>query len=311
MRIWHLTTSYHTAFILMGTDWIERRIGVKPEWNLYPTGPEMMRAFAREELDVGYVGLPPAMIAIAKGIQLKCIAGGHMEGTVLTAKGNLKTFEETGGVKEVLDQLRGKIVGTPSRGSIHDVIIRTLLEEAGLGKAVPVRNFDWADLALYAMESGEVQAAVGTPPLAVLATQLLGAKMMLPPNVMWPHNPSYGIVATRNMIDDSAESLGAFVGLHEDACNLIRKDPRTAARMAAEATGIMNEEFILQVFKVSPKYCASLPLEYTNSTMAFVPALQRMGYIAKALKEHDVFHKRIIECIHKEPPHYEEPPKFG
>ena len=309
MRIGHLTTSYHTAFILMGTDWIERRIGVKPEWNLYPTGPEMMRAFAREELDLGYVGLPPAMIAIDKGIQLRCIAGGHMEGTVLTAKGNLKTFEETGDVKEVLDQLRGKIVGTPSKGSIHDVIIRTLLEEAGLGKAVPVRNFDWADLALYAMESGEVQAAVGTPPLAVLATQLLGAKMMLPPNVMWPHNPSYGIVATRNMIDDSAESLGAFVGLHEDACNLIRKDPRTAARMAAEATGIMNEEFILRVFKVSPKYCASLPLEYTNSTMAFVPVLQRMGYIAKALKEHDVFHKRIIECIHKEPPHYEEPPE--
>ena len=35
IRIGHLTTSYHTAFILMGTRWIEQRIGVEPEWNLY------------------------------------------------------------------------------------------------------------------------------------------------------------------------------------------------------------------------------------------------------------------------------------
>jgi hypothetical protein len=43
IRIGHLTTSYHTAFILMGTRWIEQRIGVEPEWKRAgPAGPVLL-----------------------------------------------------------------------------------------------------------------------------------------------------------------------------------------------------------------------------------------------------------------------------
>ena len=307
IRIGHLTTAYHTAFILMGTGWIEKRMGVKPQWNLFATGPEMIKAFAKNELDVGYIGLPPTMIGIDQGIPLKCIGGGHMEGTVLTAKDNIKTYEDIGNVKETLEQLKGKTVGVPSKGSIHDVIMRTLLDEAGLQQAVSVRNFNWADLVLYAMENDEVQAAAGTPALAVLACQMLGAKMVFPPKAIWPHTPSYGIVATSRMIEGSSEILERFLALHEEACNLIRKEPHETAKIVSEVVGIMDEQFIYQVYRVSPKYCASLPPEYTRSTVAFVPVLQKMKYITKALREQDVFHKTIIENIHDRLPHYDDP----
>jgi NitT/TauT family transport system substrate-binding protein len=307
VRIGHLTTSYHTAFILMGTGWIEKKIGVKPEWNMFPTGPEMIKAFAKNELDVGYIGLPPTMIGIDQGVPIKCIAGGHMEGTILITKGNLKTYEETGNMKETLEQLKGKTVGTPSRGSIHDVIMRTLLDGAGLQQVVSIRNFDWADQVLYAMENNEVQAAAGTPPLAVLASQLLGAKIMLPPQMMWPHNPSYGIVTTLEMIESCTEMLKRFLTLHEEACNIIRKEPCRAAKIVSDVVRIMDAEFILQVYKVSPKYCASLSPEYIKSAMAFVPVLQRMRYIKRAITEQDMFHKAIIESVHDQPPHYDDP----
>ena len=304
IRVGHLTTSYHTAFILMGTDWLEKKIGAKPEWILFPTGPEMVRSFARGELDIGYIGLPPAMIGMSKGTALRCIAGGHMEGTVLTSKSDLRTYEETGSIKETLEQLKDETVGVPSKGSIHDIIIRTLLGQADLADSVSVRNFDWADLALYAMECGEVQAVAGTPALAVLASRLLGARIILPPKVMWPCNPSYGIVATLEMIKNSVDLLREFLALHEDACNLIRRAPRTAARIASEAVGIMDEGFILEVYRISPKYCASLPVEYVCSTMAFVPVLRKIGYIDTELTEDNIFSKAIIEAIHEEPSHY-------
>src|SRR5208283_3481511 len=210
-------------------------------------------------------------------------------------------------IKDSLEQFKGKIVGTPSKGSIHDVITRALLEEAGLRQVVSVRNFDWADLLLWALENDEVHAAVGTPALAVLASQFLSAKIILPPKVIWPHNPSYGIVATKGIIENYPELLRGFLVLHEKACNLIREKPLAAARTVAEAVRVMDEKFILQVYKVSPKYCASLPPEYTQSTMAFVPVLQKMQYITRALSEQDVFHKAIIESVHDQPPHYDEP----
>ncbi len=307
LRIGHLTTSYHTAFILMGTDWIQKRMGVTPDWVLFPTGPEMMKAFSRHELDLGYVGLPPAMIAISKGLPIKCIAGGHMEGTVLTAKKEMKTLEEIGDIEKTLGQLRGKTIGTPSRGSIHDVITRKMLDDARLQQSVHVRNYDWADLVFQAMEEDEVQAAAGTPPLAVLTSQRLNARIMISPKKMWPNNPSYGIVTTADIIDNSAETLESFLKLHEDACNLIRGEPNKAAAIVSEAVRLMDKEFVFQVYKVSPKYCSSLPSEYIRSTMEFVPVLQRMGYITRDLHESEVFYRTLIERVHTEPSHYEDP----
>jgi NitT/TauT family transport system substrate-binding protein len=101
--------------------------------------------------------------------------------------------------------------------------------------------------------------------------------------------------------------LEGFLKLHEEACNLIRRKPRKAAETVAKAIGIVDKNFILEVFKVSPKYCASLPKEYVDSTLAFVPVLQKMGYISKPLSKVDIFRTDIIERIHKEKPHYNDP----
>jgi NitT/TauT family transport system substrate-binding protein len=304
IKIGYLSTAYHTSFILIGTDWIKQKMKNKADWRLFPTGPEMIKAFMKGELDIGYIGLPPAMIGIDKGLAVKCIAGGHMEGTVFTAKKEYKTFSELGGVKKTLQQFEGKTIGTPTKGSIHDVIIRNLLEKTGLHQDITIRNFSWADQILEAMEDNEVDGGVGTPPLSVLASKLLGAKVMLPPHLMWPNNPSYGIVTTLDLIDNSSPTLERFLTLHEEACNLIRTEPQQAANIAAKTLGTVDRDFVLEVYGVSPKYCASLSKEYVDSTLAFLPFLQKMGYIKSPLHKNDVFHTKLIEKIHLEKPHY-------
>jgi len=307
VRIGYLSTAYHTSFILMGTEWMEERFGTQAEWRLFPTGPEMIKAFSRSELDIGYIGLPPAMIGIGRGLPIKCVAGGHMEGTVFTAKKNFKTLKQRGSIQQTLSQFKGKSIGTPTKGSIHDVIIRNLLEKSRLQRNVTLRNFSWADQILEAMEDNEVDGGVGTPPLAVLASRLLGAKVILPPHVMWPHNPSYGIVTTNGMIGRSGPILEGFLRLHEEACNMIRTHPDEAADIAAKTLGMVDKDFILEVYAVSPKYCASLSEDYIDSTLAFVPFLQKTGYISKSLNAGNVFHTDLIERIHREKPHYDDP----
>jgi NitT/TauT family transport system substrate-binding protein len=307
VKIGYLSTAYHTSFILIGTDWIKQKMNIKADWRLFPTGPEMIKAFMKGELDIGYIGLPPAMIGIDKGLAIKCIAGGHMEGTVFTAKKDYKTFSELGSVEKVLQQFKGKAIGTPTKGSIHDVITRNLLEKAGLHRDITVRNFAWADQILEAMEDNEVDGGVGTPPLSVLASKLLGAKVMLPPRLMWPNNPSYGIVTTIDMIDNSSQTLEEFLTLHEEACNLIRTKPQQAANIAAKTLGTVDRDFVLEVYGVSPKYCASLSREYVDSTLIFVPFLQKMGYVKNPLHRNDVFYTKLIEKIHVAKPHYNDP----
>jgi NitT/TauT family transport system substrate-binding protein len=307
IRIGYLSTAYHTSFILMGTDWIRRRTDLKTDWKLFPTGPEIVKAFAASELDIGYLGLPPAMIGIDKKLPIKCVAGGHMEGTVLTAKKDYRRLEELKDLQETLNQFKDKTIGTPSKGSIHDVIIRNFLDKYGLERDIAVQNFRWADQIIEAMEEGDVDAGVGTPPLAVLASRLLGAKAILPPHIMWPHNPSYGILTTLEMIRSSSQVLEDFLRLHEEACNLIRKDPVKAAEIAADTLGMVGRNFVLEVYRVSPKYCSSLSEEYIDSTLAFVPFLQETGYINNPLTADDVFYKSFTQRIHPDKPHYDDP----
>ena len=301
INIGHLSTVYHTSFILMGTGWLEKA-GIRASWKLFASGPDIVSAFEKREIDIGYIGLPPAIIGIDRNIPIICIAGGHVEGTVLVAQKEYRTFEDMGDVNSVLSQFEGKIIGSPPRGSIHDVIINNAIEEAKLD--IRVKNFAWTDFVLEALVDGEIDAAVGTPSLAVAAERACGAKIVIGPRHLWPDNPSYGIVVRKELMRHRDMLLG-FLEMHERASDFISKKPRDAARIVSGLTGIVDEDFVLDAYRVSPKYCAALSPGFVDSTMAFLPVLYGLGYISRILSESEIFEYGFINEVHKEAPHYD------
>ncbi len=303
INIGHLSTVYHTSFILMGTDWLEKA-GIHANWKLFASGPDIVSAFANEEIDIGYLGLPPAIIGIDRGVPIICIAGGHVEGTVLIAQKEYSTLEEMKDTNAVLAQFEGKVIGSPPEGSIHDVIVNNAIEKAKLN--IKVKNFAWTDFVLEALVDGEIEAAVGTPSLAVAAARACGAKIVIPPHVLWQNNPSYGIVIRKELAQAPDVILG-FLEMHEKASNFIRANPVEAARIVSELTGIVDESFVLEAYGISPKYCASLSREFVSATMAFVPVLQRLKYIFRKIPESEIFEPSFIKKVHTEKPHYNQP----
>lgn len=299
MRIGYLSTIYHTSFILKSGN-IGYKNSNKTKWKLFPTGPAIMNAFKNKEIDLGYVGLPPVMIGVHNGMKLKCIAGGHIEGTVMIAKEEYDSYDDLGDLGSVLNQFEGKSIGTPTKGSIHDVIIRHLLENI----EVSIKNYQWADFIPDAIIENEIAAGVGTPSLATVADMQLKTKIIIPPNKLWPYNPSYGIIVQEDMIEEDEEFILSFISAHEEACNLIRNQPELAAEIAAEEIGIVNKEFVLKTYGISPRYCAKIPPEYIKSTMDFLPVLKKLGYLKQDLEPENIFELKFINQVHKEPAHY-------
>jgi len=304
LNIGYLSTMYHSSHIIKAKRWIEKFMNITADWRLFPTGPAMVDAFAASAIDIGYIGLPPAMIGIEKGIPIKCIAGGHVEGTVMIAPGDYQSFDELHNIDHTLKQFKDKSLGTPTRGSIHDVIIRNLIEEKK--ENIEIKNFSWADLIPEAIDSGEIAGAVGTPPLAVISAQECGTKIVIPPHKLWPYNPSYGIVVRKELLSKKG-LLEDFLTLHEKTCNLIREKPEEAATIVADEIKVVENSFVIQAFRISPKYCASLPKPYIDSTMSFLPVLSKLGYIEKPLTEEDIFDLTPIQKIHPQIAHYSNP----
>lgn len=300
LNIGHLSTVYHTSFILMGTDMLTKA-GIHANWKLFASGPDIVKAFNRKELDIGYIGLPPAIIGIDRGIPIICVAGGHVEGTVMIARREYKTYDDIGDVPSVLSQFKGKTIGSPPAGSIHDVIIKDAVEKGGFD--IRVRNFPWTDFVLEALVDKEIDAAVGTPSLAVAAARACSASIVIPPHILWPDNPSYGIIVRKKLLDEP-DIITDFLRVHEKASNIIRTKPQEAAKIVSSVSGIVDEDFVFRAYGISPKYCASLSAGFVASTMAFVPVLHRLKYISRTLSEDEIFEFRLINEIHKESPHY-------
>ncbi len=130
------------------------------------------------------------------------------------------------------------------------------------------------------------------------------AHLVVPPDRLWPFNPSYGIVVMRRMLDNR-DLLSRFLTAHEAACEMIRHDSPAAARIVAKTTGMVDPDFVLETYRISPKYCAALPPEYIVSTIKFVRTLQSLGYISRAIGEDEIFERSFIESIHPGPHHYD------
>jgi len=304
LRIGHLSTFYHTAMLLMADKALCEEINAEIEWKLFGTGPAIVNAFEKKEIDLAYLGLPPAIIGIEREVPIVCIAGGHVEGTVICGRHLYRGYPEIGNLNDILSQFSGRTIGVPGKGSIHDVILQQCIRIAGLERSIGVRNFAWADMVLEAIIRDEVAAAFGTPALAVSIRHYAGGMILYPPSRLWPNNPSYGILVERAFLRDNQPLIEQFLRSHEAATATIRNEPDKAAEAIAAHIGFIDASFVRETFDVSPKYCSQLTDEYIASTMHFVTILHSLGYIRRMMHVDDIFDRSLISRVHPEPEHY-------
>ncbi|MFX1388709.1 MAG: ABC transporter substrate-binding protein [Promethearchaeota archaeon] len=305
LSIGHLSTVYHTNFILMGSKTFKKEINRDVDWILFGTGPEMVQAFKEKKIEIGYMGLPPAIIGIDQGVPIKCVAGGHVEGTIMIAKKKYKDIKSLGDdIYCVLSQFKGKSIGVTSKGSIHDVILNYYLKNTNLTEEINVKNYAQAEFIAIDLKKGIIEAGVGTPALAVFASSILDSHIIISPEYLRKNNPSYGIFFHEKFIKESPEIVKIFLVHHKNASFLLRNNISKAVNKICMNFKILNKKYVKAVLEISPKYCIALSDEYVKSTMDFVSSLYNLGYIKKILKINEVFEFSLVNQIHPEKEHY-------
>jgi len=289
----------------MGNKDLPNDFNLEIRWKLFGTGPAMIKAFQNKKLDIGYMGLPPAIIGIEKGTPIKCVAGGHVEGTIMVASKAYKTMASlNNNLSEAFSQFKGHTIGVPSKGSIHDVILNFYLKKYNLLDDVEVKHYKQAEFIATDMQKGILEGGVGTPALAVFASTIFDSHVIIPPEVLWKNNPSYGIFFHEDIIDKEPEIVLKFLNYNKDASLMLRESPTRAAEIISTTFEILTQNYVSAVLEISPKYCIALSEGYVKSTMEFVRTLKDLGYIKKYLRSSDIFDFKFIEEVHPESEHY-------
>ena len=290
----------------MGNRDLPNDFNMEIRWKLFGTGPAMVKAFQNKKLDIGYMGLPPAIIGIDNAAPIKCVAGGHVEGTIVIANKEHKTLAQlNNNLSDVFSQFKGHAIGVPSKGSIHDVILNFYLKKYNLLDDIEVKHYKQAEFIATDMQKGILEGGVGTPALAVFSSTIFDSHMIVPPEFLWKDNPSYGIFFHKDIIEQEPEIVLKFLYHNKAASLMLRESPPTrAAKIISTTFNILTENYVSAVLEISPKYCIALSEGYIKSTMEFVRTLKNLGYIKKELRIDNIFDFRFVQEVHPESEHY-------
>jgi len=300
IRIGHLSTLYHTSMLMMARSEILSGFPAEIDWRLFGTGPGIVESFSGDELDIAYLGLPPAVAGIACGVPITCVAGGHVEGTVIAGRADFTGFPESEDLAAILAQ--AKAIGVPGKGSIHDIILQDALRKYGI--PVKVKNFGWADKVLEEFAKGGVEIVAGTPALAQAVLHYGGGRMLYPPHLLWPENPSCGILAGQSFLRANKELVEEFLIRHDRASTYLREDREECAADIARFLKVVDTGFVSDVLACSPHYCAALSPGYIECTMRLARRQMELGYIETVPAREEIFEPSLIRAIHPGPAHY-------
>jgi NitT/TauT family transport system substrate-binding protein len=194
----------------------------------FDAGPAEMNALEADQEDMGWVGMPPAILAAARKVELSIVAGVNSEGSALVVNSAINSVAD----------LRGKKIATPQPGSIQYVLLGMLLAK---------NNMSSRDLEILAgtikppdmpgaLETGRIDGYIIWEPYAAAAVVRGAGKVLVESKDIWPGHPCCVVVVRKDFAQQNPEAVAGVVAAHKRATEFIQKNPAEAKKIAVKFT---------------------------------------------------------------------------
>jgi NitT/TauT family transport system substrate-binding protein len=273
------------------------RAGIKTKNLIFTAGPPMISAYKNREIDIGFLGAPPAISAMDKGINISIYGWSHINGSSIVVR-------KDSGLNRVED-LKGKQIAVPMFGSIQDVLTRIVLEKHGLNPGKDVRLMEAGELGGVSqlptmLKRGDIDGYVAWPYFDIVPIIEGYGKALLKPDEMIPNNPCCVIAVNNDFAKEHPELLKQSLKIFDDAATFTMAYPEEAARSIQNVAG-----FKYDVAVASMKYngqCSFKPSkESIETTMEILGWMKKLGYIKGDLSRDRVFVLDYAYEIHPGP----------
>ena len=148
VRIGHLQSDHDSALFVAKAQDQYAKNGINVQITQFNNGGDLMTAVAAGDIDVGYVGITPAMSSISKGVPVKVVSGAQTEGSGLVV-------DKDSNINSIAD-LKGKTVATPGAATIQQMLLTDVLNQNGMDiKDLKVTNLKAAQM-VDAIKSNQI-----------------------------------------------------------------------------------------------------------------------------------------------------------
>src|SRR5258707_2044655 len=219
-------------FVMEGRGWT-RGAGLQLILKRFSSGPAMVQALASGSLDVAYIGIGPAMVGRARGIDVKVVAANVIDQVALIGRGRLveafgaaptpaagfAAFHAAAG--------RPAKIATLPQGSVPDAVLRYYLQETARVAPVDVEIVGVGEEQVQQLLlAGAVDAAsILEPILTIVLERERSAKVIAPARAMFARQPGAVVVATQAALTAQRAAIAQLVALHVRATAFARRNP--------------------------------------------------------------------------------------
>ncbi len=252
----------------------------------YANGGVEMDHFAAGDVDIGYMGAPPAIIKhLNAGVATKVVGQVNELGSALIVRPDVNSFAD----------LVGQTVATPGHATIQFFLLRNLAQKEGVDIGqITLVTVPPKDMRVK-LETGEIAGYIAWEPYASDSVVAGVGKILATSNDIWPHHLDCVVTVDQEFAVVHPDMVVQFLKAHREATDWVRKalanpgsdEYKLLVKLAVGFTG-RDEAVVKSAFglidyttELSPDFRDSF-VQYTNKLIEFkiIPAdkLKMNGY---------------------------------
>ncbi|MDF1539150.1 MAG: ABC transporter substrate-binding protein [Candidatus Thorarchaeota archaeon] len=235
VRIGYLSQDLHQLAlkVAIANGWFEEE-GITVQLLTYTNGAYEMDGFQSGQIDMGYLGVAPALIkSINAGINISVLAAVNSEGSSIEV---LKSEYAAGHVTKMAD-LAGKKIYHPGVATVQNFLLRLALNQSGL--TVDDVTLETAQLSTVAdLLTPDAPAYIAWEPFPSLSYyEGITVPLNLTGNI-WPNHPCCVVATSNAFAQTNPDIVQKVVDIHVRAEEWILSHPAEALAIAIDWLGI-------------------------------------------------------------------------
>ncbi|ADG12757.1 ABC-type nitrate/sulfonate/bicarbonate transport system, periplasmic component [Methanocaldococcus infernus ME] len=262
-------------------------------------GADIMNLMYQGRLDLGLLGVPPAIFYIDKNPQANIIMSLHTDGSAVVVRKDIpvNNWEEfVNWIKEQAKEGKQVRIGHPLPTSIQYVMIKDALKVSGI--SYTETSGEKADVLLVnckgqksmpqMLANNKLDAVIAWEPMPeILKHEGIGKPIVysqdLPSSTggTWKSHPCCCVVASKKALSEKEEVVVEFCKLLKYATDEINKNKELAAEASAKWLGVKKEIEDDSVKHITYTYKLT---DIVPGTLKFVKAMQLQGLMKNSLK---------------------------
>jgi NitT/TauT family transport system substrate-binding protein len=277
-------------FVALEKGWI-KDAGIAPKLVRFQNGPAMVQALLAGQLDVAYFGIGPAMVARAKGADIKVVAANIIEQIYFIAQPKLARYfkgDPSTAFKRFREEQGHKaVVTTFPVGSVPETVFQHWLRRVLMVDPDEIQIiYQGAAQVQQALLTGAVDgAAILEPIVTALLNKSQGAKVVAHGSQMFAGQPGAVLAVREKVLQKHPDVIRALVGAHRKATNLLNDDPTAAAKAVQKYVGggRMKLEIVTAALRRSAGTFVADPKKIIEGTRAMRDFQKELGTLKEAV----------------------------